>query len=77
MCDAAYLCQVEALERATLAQVALLPHLEDAARKDIKTVEQARDEFDEWLASEPEQWLMTPEDAETAALYRLLGVGGG
>lgn len=77
MCDAAYLCQVEQLERATLAQVALLPHMEEADRKQIGTFDQVRAEFDEWLMSEPEHMTMTAADVEQMTLHRLLGVGKG
>lgn len=77
MCDAAYLCQVEQLERATLAQVALIPHLEEQARKDVPTIEQVRDEFDQWLISEPEEMAMTAEDHEALLMYRFLGVAKG
>lgn len=63
------------MERATLAQVALLPHMEEADRKKVGTFEQVRAEFDEWLMAEPEEMTMTAEDLEQAALYRLLGVG--
>jgi hypothetical protein len=66
---------VEQLERATLAQVALLPHMEEADRKKVGTFEQVRAEFDEWLMAEPAEMNMTAEDLETATLYRLLGVG--
>ena len=74
MCDAAYLCQVEALERASLAQVTLLPHMEEKDRKTFPTVDQVRAEFDAWLISEPEAAL-TGADAETELMYRFLGVG--
>lgn len=75
MCDAAYLCQVDQLERAALAQVALIPHLDEASRKQMPTVDQVRSEFDEWLMSEPDHVAMTAEDSETELLYRFLGVG--
>ncbi len=75
MCDASYLCQVEALERASLAQVALLPHMEEKARKDFPSVEQVRAEFDTWLTSEPERALSGP-DAEQMLMYQFLGVAG-
>lgn len=75
MCDAAYLCQVEQLERSALAQVALLPHLEEKDRKQVPSPDDARREFDEWLNAEPDEVSMTPADQEMAALYRLLGVG--
>lgn len=75
MCDAAYLCQAEQLERSALAQVALLPHLDEKDRKRVATVDEVREEFDQWLLSEPEQRVMTAADTETAMLYSLLGVG--
>lgn len=75
MCDAAYLCQTEQLERSALAQVALLPHLEENDRKQVPSPDEVRREFDEWLRTEPVETVMTPADAEAAALYRLLGVG--
>jgi hypothetical protein len=49
--------------------------MEEADRKKVGTFDQVRAEFDEWLMAEPEQMTMTAEDLETAALYRLLGVG--
>jgi hypothetical protein len=76
VCDAAYLCQVEQLERSALAQVALIPHLDETARKNVPTVDGVREEFDAWLVSEPDGVAMTPQDQETALMYRLLGVGG-
>ena len=63
------------MERATLAQVALLPHMEESDRKQVGTFEQVKAEFDEWLLAEPEEMTMTAEDIEQATLYRLLGVG--
>lgn len=77
MCDASYLCQVEQFERAVLAQVALIPHMDEAHRKDVPTVEKVRAEFDEWLDSEPERVVMTAEDMERVTLNKLLGVGQG
>ncbi len=73
MCDAAYLCQVETIERDRLAQVALLPHMEEKARKEALAADM-RAEFDEWLVSVPEQEL-TAADAEQDLMYRFLGVG--
>lgn len=77
MCDASYLCQVERLEREVLAQVALLPHLEEEARKQVPSVDKVRDEFDRWLSEEPEQVSMSAYDQEQLQLYRLLGVAKG
>jgi hypothetical protein len=73
VCDAAYLCQVEQLERATLAQVALLPHVDEETRKQIPTVDEVRAEFDTWLLSDPEP--VEVVDSDTRTLRRLLGVG--
>lgn len=72
MCDVAYLCQVEALERETLAQVALIPHLDEQARKQVPSVADVRAEFDGWLLSEPVEQRMTPADVEQATLHRLM-----
>lgn len=77
MCDASYLCQVERLEREVLAQVALLPHLEEEARKQVPTVEKVREEFDAWLIEQPAESRMTVEEAEHLSLFRLLGVAKG
>lgn len=74
MCDVSYLCQVEALERLALAQIALLPHLEEEARKKMPTVDQVRAEFDEWLNEEPAEMSMTPPDRERLLMLQLLGV---
>jgi hypothetical protein len=68
---------VEQLERATLAQVALLPHMDEKDRKQVGSFEEVRAEFDRWLMAEPEEMTMTAEDLEQAQLYRLLGVGQG
>jgi hypothetical protein len=77
VCDASYLCQVERLEREVLSQVALLPHLEEDARKQIPTVDKVRAEFDAWLSEIPEQLSMSAADADQLTLYRLLGVAKG
>lgn len=71
------MCQVERLEREVLAQIALLPHLEEEARKQVPTVDKVREEFDAWLVEEPEQMSMTVEEAEQLTLFRLLGVAKG
>lgn len=76
MCDASYLCQVERLEREVLAQVALLPHLEEDARKQVPSADEVRAEFDGWLIEEPEA-PVSEQDAEQLMLYRLLGVAKG
>ena len=68
---------MEQLERATLAQVALLPHMDEKDRKQVGSFEEVRAEFDRWLMAEPEEMTMTAEDLEQAQLYRLLGVGQG
>ncbi len=68
---------MEQLERATLAQGSLLPHMEEADRKKVGTFDQGRAEFDQWLMAEPAEMTMTTEDLEQAALDRLLGVGHG
>ncbi len=73
MCDAAYLCQVEQLERSHLAQVALLPHVEEKDRKSFPSLDEVRAEFDSWLVTEPDQ--DAGIDPETELMYRFLGVG--
>lgn len=75
MCDAAYLCQIETLEREALAQVVLLPHMEEKDRKQWRSVDQVIADFDEWLVSEIVEQVMTPEDQEQLLMYRFLGVG--
>lgn len=71
----AYLCQLEQLERAVLAQVALIPHMEEKSRKDVPTFDKVKAEFDEWLVEPPNRVTMSAEDMETDMLHRLLGVG--
>lgn len=78
VCDAAYLAQREQLERLALHQVALLPHLDEAARRDMPTVDQVLAEFDGWLYDEPEdERALTPEERRQLDLHRLLGVAKG
>jgi hypothetical protein len=77
VCDASYLCQVERLEREVLAQVALLPHLDEDARKQVPSVDEVRAEFDGWLIEQPDGEPVTAQDAEQLMLFRLLGVAKG
>lgn len=72
-----YLAQWEALERACLSQIALLPHLEEDARKGVPMPDQVKAEFDAWLLEPPpNDAALTHEERRQADLYRLLGVGG-
>lgn len=77
MCDASYLCQVERLEREVLAQVALLPHLDEKARGQIPTVEKVRAEFDSWLDEDGTPQVPAGMDPEDALMLRLMGVAKG
>jgi hypothetical protein len=60
---------VEAIERLTLAQISLLPHLEANAQKP-PTPAEAVAEFDAWLAYEPEIKVRTMD----SDLRELIGV---
>ena len=77
MCDASYLCQVDRLERETLSQISLLPHLEEEARKSMPSPGEVRDEFDRWLNEAPAEQTMTAADVEQLELFRLMGVAKG
>ena len=52
----------------------MLPHLEEADRKKMPTVDQVRAEFDEWLNEEPAEITMTAEDREQHLMFQFLGV---
>lgn len=76
MCDAAYLCQWEVLERQSLSQMALLPHLTEDGRQSFPWPEKVRAEFDAWLAEPPvDDRQLTPAEMELADLHDLMGVG--
>ena len=67
MCDLAYAIQVEGLERAALAELALAPHVKEGTK--IDTPDTAVAEFDEWLWAEPER-TKRPEDMELIDLIK-------
>lgn len=78
ICDASYLCQWEALERQSVAQIGLLPHLTNEARERFQGPDQLRDEFDAWLGEAPKDPAqMTAQEREELELFELLGVGRG
>jgi hypothetical protein len=59
--------QVEAMERAALAELALAPHVKEGTKVD--TPETVVAEFDAWLWAEPEQ-AKRPEDMELIDLIQ-------
>lgn len=71
VCDASYMCQWEALERQSLAQMALLPHMDEQGRSQYASPDQVRAEFDAWLGLAPDEAGSGPQDE----LRDLLGVG--
>lgn len=74
ICDVAYLLQVQAIERETLAIQSQAPFVEEGVR--LPTVAEAIAEFDAALAEELDDEPVLPEDAEMAELYGLLSVRG-
>ena len=68
MCDLSYMIQVEAIERAALAEVVLAPHVKEGTQ--IDSPEQAVAVFDEWLWARPEHESQRPEDMELMDLIR-------
>jgi hypothetical protein len=67
VCDLSYAIQVEAIERAALAEMTLAPHVKEGTK--IDTPDTAVTEFDEWLWAEPEN-TRRPEDMELMDLIK-------
>lgn len=70
MCDLAYTVQVEQIERRSLAEMQLAPHVEDSSK--IATPDVAIAEFDAWLAAPPDDLRERPEAEQE--IMRLMGV---
>lgn len=68
MCDLAYAIQVEGLERAALAELALAPHVKEGTK--IDTPATAVAEFNEWLWAKPDDDQQRPEDMELVDLIK-------
>jgi hypothetical protein len=71
ICDLAYAIQVEQIERQTLTEMTLAPHLEDASG--LLTPEAAIDEFNRFLAEPP---AASAEEIERSEVRELIRGGG-
>ncbi len=70
MCDLSFLLQVEAIERAALAQLALLPHLQEGVEPPLGP-DEAVAEFVAWLDQQPKSEARTWD----SDLRELIGIG--